>query len=33
MSLKKTCRKLGISFGALLQDRLSGAKKIPQLSS
>ena len=32
MSLKKTCRKLGVSFGAFLQDRLSGSKQIPQLS-
>ena len=31
MSLKKTCRKLGVSFGAYLQDRLSQANKIPPL--
>lgn len=30
-SLKKTCRKLGVSFYAFLKDRLSGAYKIPQL--
>lgn len=32
LSLKKTCRKLGISFGAFLTDRLSGAATIPRLS-
>lgn len=31
-SLKKTCRKLGISFWHYLQDRFSGANHIPQLS-
>lgn len=30
-SLKKTCRKLGISFWHYLQDRLSGANNVPQL--
>jgi len=30
-SLKKTCRKLGISFWELLQDRLSGQNNIPGL--
>ena len=30
-SLKKTCRKLGVSFYAFLKDRLSGTYKIPQL--
>jgi len=33
MSLKKSCRKLGVSFGAFLQDRLSGSMQIPQLSA
>lgn len=32
-SLKKTCRKLGVSFYAYLKDRLSGAAKIPQLET
>lgn len=32
LSLKKTCRKLGISFGAFLTDRLSGAGTIPRLA-
>ncbi len=31
-SLKKTCRKLYISFWALINDRLSGKKEIPPLS-
>lgn len=31
MSLKKTCRKLGVSFGAYLRDRLSQANEIPPL--
>ena len=31
-SLKKTCRKLGISFWDYLKDRLSGNNTIPQLS-
>ena len=30
-SLKKTCRKLGISFWDYLSDRLSGANNIPPL--
>jgi hypothetical protein len=30
-SLKKTCRKLGISFWQLLEDRLSGRNTIPRL--
>jgi len=30
-SLKKTCRKLGISFWDYLCDRLSGANNIPPL--
>lgn len=30
-SLKKTCRKLGISFWKLLNDRISGRNKIPPL--
>ncbi len=32
MSLKKTCRKLGISFFEYLYDRISGIKNIPLLS-
>jgi hypothetical protein len=32
MSLKKTCRKLGISFREYILDRLSGRNEIPQLS-
>lgn len=32
MSLKKTCRKLGISFRDYLRDRLTGAGQIPLLS-
>lgn len=32
-SLKKTCRKLGISFWDYLQDRLSGQNLIPRLSN
>lgn len=32
-SLKKTCRKLGISFYSYLKDRLSGTYKIAKLSS
>lgn len=31
LSLKKTCQKLGISFGRYLQDRISGQNLIPQL--
>ncbi len=31
-SLKKTCRKRGISFWHYLQDRISGAAQIPRLS-
>jgi Transposase IS66 family len=31
MSLKKTCRKLGLSFWHYLQDRLIGAQQIPPL--
>lgn len=31
MSLKKTCRKLGLSFWHYLQDRLTGAQQIPPL--
>ncbi len=31
MSLKKTCRKLGVSFGEYLRDRLSQTKRIPPL--
>lgn len=30
-SLKKTCRKLGVSFWALLNDRLNGKNEIPLL--
>ncbi len=32
-SLKKTCRKLGLSFHAFLKDRLSGEGKIPKLGT
>jgi hypothetical protein len=32
-SLKKTCRKLGLSFWKYLQDRVSGLGKIPPLSA
>jgi len=32
MSLKKTCRKLGVDFGCFLHDRLSGTKQVPSLS-
>ena len=32
ISLKKTCRKLGISFWVYLQDRLAGSFVIPRLS-
>jgi len=32
-SLKKTCRKLGLSFWKYLQDRVGGLGKIPSLSS
>ena len=32
MSLKKTCRKLGISFFEYLYDRIAGIKNIPLLS-
>jgi len=31
LSLKKTCRKLGVSFWRFLKDRLSGAATIPPL--
>lgn len=31
LSLKKTCRKLGVSFWQFLQDRLTGAGAIPPL--
>lgn len=31
-SLKKTCRKLTISFWEYLKDRLSGTNEIPDLS-
>jgi hypothetical protein len=30
-SLKKTCKKLGLSFGEYLRDRLSNQKQIPRL--
>jgi hypothetical protein len=32
ISLKKTCRKLGINFWSYLQDRLRGLGKIPRLA-
>ena len=32
-SLKKTCRKLGVSFWAYLQDRLRGLGQIPRLGN
>ena len=32
LSLKKTCRKLGLSFWQFLKDRLTGAATIPTLS-
>jgi hypothetical protein len=32
LSLKKTCRKLGLSFWQFLKDRLSGAATIPPLT-
>jgi hypothetical protein len=32
-SLKKTCRKLGVSFWAYLNDRLRGLGTIPELPS
>jgi hypothetical protein len=32
-SLKKTCRKLGVSFWEFLIDRLSAANRIPALPS
>jgi len=32
-SLKKTCRKLGVSFWAYLQDRLRGQGQIPRLGA
>jgi hypothetical protein len=32
-SLKKTCRKLGVSFYAYLKDRLAGAFKIESLGT
>ena len=31
-SLKKTCRKLGLSFWAYLRDRLEGLKALPRLA-
>lgn len=31
-SLKKTCRKLGVSFWQYLRDRFSGSHRIPQLA-
>src|SRR5487761_1789313 len=31
-SLKKTCRKLGMSFWAYLQDRLRGLGRMPRLA-
>jgi hypothetical protein len=33
LSLKKTCRKLGISFWQFLKDRLAGTNAIPPLSN
>ena len=33
MSLKKTCRKLGVSFQASLRDRITGRGEIPLLST
>ena len=33
LSLKKTCRKLGISFWQFIKDRLTGAGAIPPLST
>lgn len=32
MSLKKTCRKLGVSFQGFLRDRIRGIGNIPRLS-
>ncbi len=32
VSLKKTCRKLGISFWDFLQDRISGRNALPKLT-
>ena len=32
MSLKKTCRKLGVSFQSYLRDRIRGSGEIPPLS-
>jgi hypothetical protein len=32
-SLKKTCRKLGVSFWAYLQDRLRGLGQVPRLAA
>ena len=32
LSLKKTCRKLGVSFREYLIDRLTGARSIPRLT-
>ena len=32
LSLKKTCRKHGISFWAFLQDRITGAGEVPPLA-
>jgi hypothetical protein len=31
-TLKKTCRKLGVSFWAYLTDRLTNAGKVPPLA-
>ena len=31
-SLKKTCRKLGVSFWAYLNDRLAGSGLVPPLA-
>jgi hypothetical protein len=31
-SLKKTCRKLGVSFWDYLRDRLTGAGQVPRLA-
>ena len=32
-SLKKTCRKLGVSFWAYLTDRLAGSGLVPPLAN
>lgn len=31
LSLKTTCRKLGVTFWSYLRDRINGTKKIPSL--